>query len=105
MNSSLFYLEVCQELSPPQKVSEVLFVTHSGEELLLASCSQDCLIRVWRLCAKSGTDTHTEDDHTVIRMKEDVFEVTEAGELSRLQTLGKFVHKLQQNKTSNVDSN
>uniref|UniRef100_A0A3P8VKF9 Elongator complex protein 2 n=1 Tax=Cynoglossus semilaevis TaxID=244447 RepID=A0A3P8VKF9_CYNSE len=52
--------------------------TTSGEELLLASCSQDCLIRVWRLCAKSGTDTHTEDDHTVIRMKEDVFEVTEA---------------------------
>ncbi|KAK5855175.1 hypothetical protein PBY51_005306 [Eleginops maclovinus] len=48
-----------------------------GEELLLASCSQDCLIRVWRLCAKSGTDAHTEDDHTIIKMKEDVFEVRE----------------------------
>uniref|UniRef100_A0A673CNS1 Elongator complex protein 2 n=1 Tax=Sphaeramia orbicularis TaxID=375764 RepID=A0A673CNS1_9TELE len=48
-----------------------------GGELLLASCSQDCLIRVWRLCAKSGTDARPEDDHTVIKMKEDVFEVKE----------------------------
>ncbi|XP_068558639.1 elongator complex protein 2 isoform X2 [Cebidichthys violaceus] len=48
-----------------------------GGELLLASCSQDCLIRVWRLCAKSGTDAHIEDDHTIIKMKEDVFEVKE----------------------------
>ncbi|XP_031709814.1 elongator complex protein 2 isoform X1 [Anarrhichthys ocellatus] len=48
-----------------------------GGELLLASCSQDCLIRVWRLCAKSGTDAHVEDDHTIIKMKEDVFEVKE----------------------------
>ncbi|XP_071776254.2 elongator complex protein 2 [Centroberyx gerrardi] len=48
-----------------------------GGELLLASCSQDCLIRVWRLCAKSGTDARAEDDHTIIKMKEDVFEVKE----------------------------
>uniref|UniRef100_A0A8D3DQ99 Elongator complex protein 2 n=1 Tax=Scophthalmus maximus TaxID=52904 RepID=A0A8D3DQ99_SCOMX len=48
-----------------------------GGELLLASCSQDCLIRVWKLFAKSGTDIHTEDDHTIIKMKEDVFEVKE----------------------------
>uniref|UniRef100_A0A3Q3JV70 Elongator complex protein 2 n=1 Tax=Monopterus albus TaxID=43700 RepID=A0A3Q3JV70_MONAL len=48
-----------------------------GGELLLASCSQDCLIRVWRLRAKSGTDAGTKDDHTIIRMKEDVFEVKE----------------------------
>ncbi|KAI3358521.1 hypothetical protein L3Q82_014947, partial [Scortum barcoo] len=48
-----------------------------GGELLLASCSQDCLIRVWRLCAKSGTDARAEDDHTIIKMKEDVFEVEE----------------------------
>uniref|UniRef100_A0A8C6T1K0 Elongator complex protein 2 n=1 Tax=Neogobius melanostomus TaxID=47308 RepID=A0A8C6T1K0_9GOBI len=46
----------------------------SGGELLLASCSQDCLIRVWRLCAKSGTDAHTDDDPTIIKMKEDIFE-------------------------------
>uniref|UniRef100_A0A3Q2CIK9 Elongator complex protein 2 n=1 Tax=Cyprinodon variegatus TaxID=28743 RepID=A0A3Q2CIK9_CYPVA len=52
----------------------------TGGELLLASCSQDSLIRVWRLCAKSGTDTSTEDDHSVIKMKEDVFEVKDRGE-------------------------
>lgn len=57
-----------------------LSVSHSGDELLLASCSQDSLIRVWRLCAKSGTDTHTANDHTVIKMKEDVFEVKDRGE-------------------------
>uniref|UniRef100_A0A8C6PDX4 Elongator complex protein 2 n=1 Tax=Nothobranchius furzeri TaxID=105023 RepID=A0A8C6PDX4_NOTFU len=53
--------------------------TSAGAELLLASCSQDSLIRVWRLCAKSGTDTHAEDDHTIIKMKEDVFEVKDRG--------------------------
>lgn len=54
--------------------------SRSGGELLLASCSQDCLIRVWRLCAKSGTDAHSEDDHAIIKMKEDIFEVNENGE-------------------------
>ncbi|XP_031585140.1 elongator complex protein 2 [Oreochromis aureus] len=49
----------------------------AGGELLLASCSQDSLIRVWRLCAKSGTDTHAEDNHSIIKMKEDIFEVKE----------------------------
>ncbi|XP_056154531.1 elongator complex protein 2 [Lampris incognitus] len=53
-----------------------------GGELLLASCSQDCLIRVWRLRAKSGMDACTEDDHTIIRMKEDVFQVKEGDVLS-----------------------
>ncbi|KAI5621846.1 elongator complex protein 2 isoform X1, partial [Silurus asotus] len=44
------------------------------EELLLASCSQDCLIRVWRLVLKC--DTHSEEAaEGIIRMKEDVFEV------------------------------
>lgn len=59
---------------------QVVSLTRSGGELLLASCSQDCLIRVWRLCAKSGTDAHAEDDHGIIKMKEDVFEVKERGE-------------------------
>ncbi|XP_034016686.1 elongator complex protein 2 [Thalassophryne amazonica] len=50
-----------------------------GGELLLASCSQDCFIRVWRLSAKSGTDAHVEDDQsTAIKMKEEVFEVKES---------------------------
>lgn len=66
---------------------QVLPVIHSGGELLLASCSQDCLIRVWRLCAKSGTDARTEDDHTIIKMKENVFEVKERGEQATLAQL------------------
>uniref|UniRef100_A0A8C7ZUC9 Elongator complex protein 2 n=1 Tax=Oryzias sinensis TaxID=183150 RepID=A0A8C7ZUC9_9TELE len=55
-------------------VRGVEWVSTRGE-LLLASCSQDSLIRVWRLTAKSSTDTPTEDDHAIIKMKEDVFEV------------------------------
>lgn len=54
-------------------------MTPSGGELLLASCSQDCLIRVWKLCAKCRADACAEDDHDIIRMKEDVFEVMERG--------------------------
>lgn len=56
--------------------------TSTGRELLLASCSQDSLIRVWKLCAKSATDTRTEYDHSIIRMKEDIFEVKEKDESS-----------------------
>ncbi|XP_061903182.1 elongator complex protein 2 isoform X1 [Entelurus aequoreus] len=51
-----------------------------GGDLLLASCSQDCLIRVWRLCAKSGKGARNaaeEDDDGVIKMKEDIFQVQE----------------------------
>lgn len=47
-------------------------------DLLLASCSQDCLIRVWRLVVKC--DTHSEQPaEEIIRMKEDVFEVKGKG--------------------------
>lgn len=67
----------------------VLSMTPSGGELLLASCSQDCLIRVWTLRAKCRTDARAEDDHDVIRMKEDVFEVMERGEQPAHATLGK----------------
>uniref|UniRef100_A0A3Q2Y1I7 Elongator complex protein 2 n=1 Tax=Hippocampus comes TaxID=109280 RepID=A0A3Q2Y1I7_HIPCM len=54
----------------------------AGGELLLASCSQDCLIRVWRLRAKSGHGAHSEGDRDdgVIKMKEDVFGVEEQDE-------------------------
>ncbi|CAB1320498.1 unnamed protein product, partial [Coregonus sp. 'balchen'] len=45
-------------------------------DLLLASCAQDCLIRVWRLVAKSGPERNTQDERT-IRMTEDVFTLTE----------------------------
>ncbi|CAF90374.1 unnamed protein product, partial [Tetraodon nigroviridis] len=60
-------------------VRGVAWASRSGE-LLLASCSQDCLIRVWKLRAKCRTDARVEDDRDVIRMKEDVFEVMERGE-------------------------
>lgn len=63
------YIIVCVCLCLP--------LTCSGGELLLASCSQDCLIRLWRLRPKSGMDARVEDD--VIRMTEDVFEVTDGG--------------------------
>lgn len=69
----------------------VLSMTPSGGELLLASCSQDCLIRVWKLRAKCRTDARAEDDNDVIRMKEDVFEVTERGEQPVHGTLDKGV--------------
>ncbi|XP_077404397.1 elongator complex protein 2 isoform X6 [Vanacampus margaritifer] len=53
--------------------------TSVGGELLLASCSQDCLIRVWRLRAKSGSGARAEgeQDDAVIKMKEDVFGLEE----------------------------
>nr|XP_057903342.1 elongator complex protein 2-like isoform X1 [Doryrhamphus excisus] len=62
--------------------------TSVGGVLLLASCSQDCLIRVWRLCAKSGKDARAsteedeeeEDADSVIKMKEDIFQVEDEEE-------------------------
>uniref|UniRef100_A0AAZ3RPK7 Elongator complex protein 2 n=1 Tax=Oncorhynchus tshawytscha TaxID=74940 RepID=A0AAZ3RPK7_ONCTS len=48
-------------------------------DLLLASCAQDCLIRVWRLVAKSRTKRNAQEERT-IRMSEDVFTLTQNGE-------------------------
>ncbi|NXC17397.1 ELP2 protein, partial [Corythaeola cristata] len=44
-----------------------------GEDLFLASCAQDCLIRIWKVCTKSKQLPETEDDS--IRLKENVFTV------------------------------
>ncbi|XP_040840839.1 elongator complex protein 2 isoform X3 [Ochotona curzoniae] len=44
-----------------------------GSDLFLASCSQDCLIRVWKLYLKS-TSPETQDDDTV-RLKENTFTI------------------------------
>nr|KAF6471226.1 elongator acetyltransferase complex subunit 2 [Molossus molossus] len=44
-----------------------------GKDLFLASCSQDCLIRVWRLYIKS-TSLETQDDDN-IRLKANTFTV------------------------------
>ncbi|KAM9823630.1 elongator complex protein 2 [Neosynchiropus ocellatus] len=46
-------------------------------ELLLASCSQDATIRVWRLWAKSESGVCAGDDDE-IKMKEEVFNVKES---------------------------
>ncbi|KAL0961908.1 hypothetical protein UPYG_G00333230 [Umbra pygmaea] len=48
-----------------------------GGDLLLASCAQDCLVRVWKLVAKSGAEGNAPDGLT-IRMTEDVFTLTES---------------------------
>uniref|UniRef100_A0AAY4EPW4 Elongator complex protein 2 n=1 Tax=Denticeps clupeoides TaxID=299321 RepID=A0AAY4EPW4_9TELE len=58
----------------------VEWTTRDGE-LWLASCAQDCLIRVWRLFAKlqGGREDKAE---AALRLKEDVFEVTENGTTS-----------------------
>uniref|UniRef100_A0A8C6REN7 Elongator complex protein 2 n=1 Tax=Nannospalax galili TaxID=1026970 RepID=A0A8C6REN7_NANGA len=49
-----------------------------GGDLFLASCSQDCLIRIWRLCMKSSSET--QDDE--IRLKENTFTVRD-GNINR----------------------
>ncbi|XP_072186030.1 elongator complex protein 2 isoform X1 [Excalfactoria chinensis] len=43
----------------------------SGDDLFLASCAQDCLIRIYKVCTKSKQFSETEDDS--IRLKENVF--------------------------------
>nr|XP_020030356.1 elongator complex protein 2 isoform X2 [Castor canadensis] len=43
-----------------------------GRDLFLASCSQDCLIRIWKLYIKSAS-SETQDDH--IRLKENTFDI------------------------------
>uniref|UniRef100_A0A8C2IZN4 Elongator complex protein 2 n=1 Tax=Cyprinus carpio TaxID=7962 RepID=A0A8C2IZN4_CYPCA len=52
----------------------VEWATKDGE-LWLASCSQDCLIRVWRLFAKAATEPVQQTD-AVLKMKENVFQVS-----------------------------
>ncbi|XP_062356362.1 elongator complex protein 2 isoform X4 [Cinclus cinclus] len=47
-----------------------------GEDLFLASCAQDCLIRIWKVCTKLKQLPETEDDS--IKLKENVFTVKDA---------------------------
>ncbi|XP_006889292.1 PREDICTED: elongator complex protein 2 [Elephantulus edwardii] len=44
-----------------------------GGDLFLASCSQDCLIRVWKLYVKSASSETNDDD--CIRLKENTFTI------------------------------
>ncbi|XP_003995190.2 elongator complex protein 2 isoform X2 [Felis catus] len=48
-----------------------------GRDLFLASCSQDCLIRIWRLYVKS-TSLETQDDDN-IKLKENTFTIENEG--------------------------
>ncbi|XP_041932594.1 elongator complex protein 2 isoform X1 [Alosa sapidissima] len=51
-------------------------------ELLLASCAQDCMIRLWKLFAKAPPeelDQEAGQGEPVLRLKENVFEVAENG--------------------------
>ncbi|XP_025786817.1 elongator complex protein 2 isoform X4 [Puma concolor] len=48
-----------------------------GRDLFLASCSQDCLIRIWRLYVKS-TSLETQDDDN-IKLKENTFTIEKEG--------------------------
>ncbi|XP_031441816.1 elongator complex protein 2 isoform X2 [Clupea harengus] len=48
-------------------------------ELLLASCAQDCSIRLWKLFAKAPPEEHIGPGEPALRLKEDVFEVAQNG--------------------------
>uniref|UniRef100_A0A8C5Q1C9 Elongator complex protein 2 n=1 Tax=Leptobrachium leishanense TaxID=445787 RepID=A0A8C5Q1C9_9ANUR len=52
----------------------------SGGNLFLASCAQDCLIRIWKIFAKSTAEpSRMEDEEDSIKLKESMFTVTEEG--------------------------
>ncbi|NWR14117.1 ELP2 protein, partial [Emberiza fucata] len=47
-----------------------------GEDLFLASCAKDCLIRIWKVCKKLKQLPETEDDS--IKLKGNIFTVKDA---------------------------
>ncbi|XP_067267372.1 elongator complex protein 2 isoform X3 [Chanodichthys erythropterus] len=55
-------------------VRSVKWATKDGE-LWLASCSQDCLIRVWKLFAKTAAEPEHQTD-AIIKMKENIIQVS-----------------------------
>ncbi|KAJ8273313.1 hypothetical protein GJAV_G00100150 [Gymnothorax javanicus] len=62
-------------------VRGVEWATRDGE-ILMASCAQDCLIRIWRVFAKEENGLDTPDLDT-IKLTEDVFEVQIKGSFTR----------------------
>lgn len=55
--------------------------------LLLASCSQDCLIRIWKIFIRTESSSK-DSDEGIIKLKEDVFNVrSNQGEVSYAVTL------------------
>ncbi|XP_042187984.1 elongator complex protein 2 isoform X1 [Callorhinchus milii] len=55
-------------------VRGVEWAAHDGN-LLLASCSQDCMIRIWRIYIRRES-TYKEYNENIIKLKEDIFHVT-----------------------------
>lgn len=55
------------------KLGCLFFFNQTGDDLFLASCAQDCLIRIWKVCTKSKQFSEIEDDS--IRLKENIFTV------------------------------
>ena len=57
-----------------------------NNEILLASCSQDCYIRLWRITRRQeqndGVVAMTDDDESQLRLKRITFSATVDGEIS-----------------------
>ncbi|KAM6135431.1 elongator complex protein 2 isoform 2-T2 [Pterocles gutturalis] len=62
-----------------------------GEDLFLASCAQDCLIRIWKVCTKSKQLPETEDDS--VRLKENVFTVKDGSMRQPMRILSASMDK------------
>ena len=59
--------------------------TDSGD-LLLASCSQDCAIRIWRVSSSSRTSTQNEveKEFDELRLTSNIFTVMDSGRVMSL---------------------
>ena len=55
-----------------------LCITDSGD-LLLASCAQDCFVRVWRVSQTVDSVIGTQTDGDEIKLKQKLFHVSQRG--------------------------
>ena len=55
-----------------------LYITDSGD-LLLASCAQDCFVRVWRVSPTVDCVIGTQTDGDEIKLKQKLFHVSQRG--------------------------
>ena len=55
-----------------------LYITDSGD-LLLASCAQDCFVRVWRVSQTVDSVIGTQTDGDEIKLKQKLFHVSQRG--------------------------
>ncbi|KAE8597596.1 hypothetical protein XENTR_v10016527 [Xenopus tropicalis] len=49
----------------------------TGQNLFLASCAQDCLIRIWKIFRKTAKENSKTEDENSIKLKENIFKVKE----------------------------